>query len=216
MATKDDYGVHLGIHLKSLESLRGGVPEGLPAQLAEVAPILDSFDSARARITADADLSQTGRENQLNAARAEAEADIEQWRTSRTTGIESQIAASRTANQATVDKELPKPTDLQVTNMIQRLAGFDPLEIEILYADASDTERRIIEVAAESIGRQPVKRGDVISWEPLIPSARVAAVMEARIASANPPCTAALRDLERIRNTYDFLAGSAKALLKES
>jgi hypothetical protein len=115
-----------------------------------------------------------------------------------------------------VDKAWPQPTDLQVQNMVQRLASFDPLEVEILYSDATDAEKRIIEAAAEMLGRQPRRRGEQVVWEPLIRPERVDAVREARVEMANPAAVAALRDSQRIRNTYDAVAGAASGLLKES
>ena len=198
MPVMEDFGVHVSTHLTSLQSLRGGVPEGLPAQLAEIAPILKSFDTRLIEISKDDSLSAIGKDNALKAARESAAADIEKWRLSKVNGIEAQIATSRAALQAKADKDLSKPTDLQITNMVQRLREFDPLEVEILYADASDEERRIIEVAAEAIGRQPIRQGTQIIWAPLIPPDRIDAVKEARIERTNPDGVAALKDLQRL------------------
>ena len=216
MPVMEDFGVHVSIHLQALQTLRGEFPDGLPAQMAEIAPILKTFDTRVAEIEVNDKLSPIGKDDQLKAAMESAAADIEKWRLGKTAGVEAQMAAQRASLQAKADKELSKPTDLQVTNMIQRLREFEPLEIEILYADATDAEKLVIEAAADAIGRQPIRQGNQIVWSPLIPVERVAAVREARIAGANPDGIAALRDLQRIRNTYDALAGSAKELLKES
>ena len=216
MALATDFELHRALHLDSLKSLRGGVPEGLPAQLAEVTPILRVYDEAVATIRRDEGLSPKGKAAQLKAAHDTASAAIEAWKAKKTTGITAQVTAKRAAMQTKVDKNLPTPTGLQVQNMIQRLSAFDPLEVDVLYADATDTERRIIEVAAEAIGRQPIRQGDKIVWAPLIPPDRIAAVMEARIETANPEDVTQLRDLQRIGNTYETIAGSAIGLLAES
>jgi len=97
--------------------------------------------------------------------------------------------------------------------MVTRLSAFDPLEVEILYSDASDTERKIIEAAANAIGRQPRRRGKQLVWEPLISPERMTDAIAARAERANPEGAAALRDLQRIRNTFDALSGVATGLL---
>jgi hypothetical protein len=70
--------------------------------------------------------------------------------------------------QSQADKLLSTPTELQVRNMVEQLRQFDSLEVESIHADANDTERRIIEAAADAIGRQPRKRGEQVVWESLI------------------------------------------------
>jgi hypothetical protein len=216
MALVTDFELHRSLHLQSLETLHRGIPEGLPNQLDEITPILEEFDARVIEISKDDTLSHIGKDNALKTARETAAAEIEVWRVTKVNGLEAQISASRVALQTQADKNLSNPTDLQITNMVQRFRDFDSLEAEILYADATDEERRIIEVAAEAIGRQPVKRGDKITWEPIIAAERIEAVKEARIAAANPEGMAALNDLQRIKNTYDFIAGGAKGLIQEA
>ena len=149
-----------------------------------------------------------------------AQAAIQEWRTSHTTGIDAQAAASRAALQSQSDKLHPAPTDMQVQTMVQPLSAFDPLEVEILYGDASDAERRVIEAAAETAGRQPRRvanpAGDSVVWDHLLAPERIAASREGKIAEANPEGAAALRDLEHIRSTYDALAAAATGMLRDS
>jgi hypothetical protein len=216
MALSEDFGVHIGTHLDSLKSLRSGVPEGLPAQLGEVSAILLDYDVAVEKIDEDRHLSAEGKAAKVKTAHDEATAAVEKWRTGKTTGIDAQTASQRAALLAQADKATPVPSDLQVANMVQRLRDFDPLEVEILYADGTDAERKIIEAAANAIGRQPIRRGDSLTWEPIISTERMTAVIAERVERANPDGAAALRDLQRIRNTYDTLAGSAKGLLNDA
>jgi hypothetical protein len=109
---------------------------------------------------------------------------------------------------------------LWVQNMVQRLSAFDPLEVEILYVDATDAERRVIEAAVDAIGRQPRRvanpAGDQVVWEHLLDPERVAAGRESRLEQANPDGATALRDLEHMRSTYDALASAAAGLLRDS
>jgi hypothetical protein len=76
--------------------------------------------------------------------------------------------------------------------MVQQLSAFDPLEVEVLYSDATDSERRIIEAAAGAIGRQPRRRGEQLVWEPLVPAERVSGVVAARMERTNPDGVAVL------------------------
>lgn len=216
MAVMEDFGVFVSTSLVSLRSLRKGVPTGLPAELAAIAPSLKKFDQRIAEIEEDENLSLAGKSVQFKAALDAAVADVEKWRSTKATTIDAQVEGQRRTLQAAAEKLLSKPTELQVGNMVQRLRDFDPLEVEILYSDATDEERLVIEAASDAIGRQPVKRGDRISWEPIISVERVAPVKEARIERSNPEAVLALHDLGRIRTTYDILAGSAKQLLTDA
>jgi hypothetical protein len=220
MSLKQSFDIHIGTHLESLKTLRNGMPPGVPDQFGEVATILAEYDVAVAKIQDDKNLSAQGRTVRLKAAHDEAMAAVERWKTGKTTGIDAQTTAKRAALQAQVDKLLPTPSDLQVQTMGQRLAGFDPLEVETLYADATDAERRVIEVAAEAIGRQPrrvsLPGGEQVVWEHLLAPERVAAVRAARLEQVNPEGAAALQDLQHIRTTYDTLASTAAGLLHDS
>ncbi len=216
MAVKQDFDLHVSLHLQSLETLQSGVPSGLPTQLAEVSTILTNYDADVAKIEKDPHLSADGKAAKVKIACIAAQAAIDEWNAGKTKGIDAQTAAQRARLEAQADKLLPVPTDMQVQHMVQRLSAFDSLEVEILYANATDAERRIIEVAADAIGRQPRKRGEQLVWEPLIATERIAAVRVARMERANPDGAAALRDSQRIRNTYDAVACAAKGLLRES
>ena len=216
MALADDFRLHLSIHTEGLQTLRNGVPSGLTAQLAEMSTVLTTYDVQAAKIQNDTHLSPEGKAERLRAAHDQAQTAIEKWTTARTTGIDAQIAAHEAKLQSHADKLLPTPTEFQIQNMAQRLSAFDPLEVEMLYADATDAERRIIEAAADAIGRQPLKRGEQLVWEPLVMGQRVDEVREARLQQADPVGFAALRDLERIRTTYVAVAGGASGLLRES
>lgn len=220
MSLSKDFQLHTSTHLDALKSLRGGLPSGLPAQLAEVAAVLADYDVAESRIRNDKTLSAEGKSAQYKTARDAALAAIAKWSTSRTTGIDAQAAALRVDLQAAADQALPAPNDMQVQMMIQRLSAFDPLEVEILYADATDAERRVIEVAAEALGRQPRKMatpsGDQFVWQPLLAPERIAAAREARLQAANPETAAELNGLQAIRGVYEALAGTAATLVRDS
>ncbi len=215
MSLAQDFEVHIRTHLENLKTMQQ-MPSGLSDQMTEVSNILTTYDSAIAKIATNDRLTAKGKAEEARVAHDAALSDVDAWRTRRTGGIEAQASAQRAALLPQADEALPTPTAMQVQNMVQRLSAFDPLEVEVLYADATDAERRVIEAAAAAIGRQPRRRGEQLVWEPLIPPERVAATVAARLERTNPEGAAALRDMQRIRNTYDALAGSASGLLRES
>jgi len=219
MSLSKDFDLHQTMHLQSLNRLRNGVPSGMPEQLGEVSAILTTYDTAQAKIAADANLTPAGKASQIKDARDAALAAVQQWKASRTNGIDAQTIVTRAALHKQADKALPAPTAMAVENMVTRLSAFNSLEVELLYADATDAERRVIETAAEAIGRAP-KRVSLpggeqqVVWAHLLAPERVAAVREARLEQVNPDGAAALRNLEIIRGTYDALGSAAAGLLR--
>lgn len=219
MSLANDFDLHRNLRVESLKTLHN-MPAGLPGQLAEVTPILAEYDAALAQIATNNNLSAAGKAEQIQQAYERATADVENWRAAKVNAVNAQTDTKRAALHSLVEKSLPTPTDVQVQNMAQRLSAFDPLEVEVLYADATDAERVIIEAAADAIGRQPRRLsspiGSQVVWEHLLSPERVAAVREARITQVNPDGAMALRDLQVISNTYAAMAGAAAGLLRES
>ena len=180
--------------------MRNGVPSGLADQLGEVSAVLNSYDAAVTKIEKDTHLTPAGRASQIKDARDAALAAVQQWKASRTSGIDAQAAVTRAALQTKADQALPAPSATQVANMAQRLSGFNPLEVELLYADATDSERRVIEAAAEGSAeprRVASPGGEQIVREHLLAPERIAAVREARLEQVNPEGAAALRDFKQ-------------------
>lgn len=92
----------------------------------------------------------------------------------------------------------------------------DPLAVRSLYASASPEEQRAIEVVAEQVGRQPIRRNGTLEWEPLLDPDVVTETMLARADRFDDRAAAALRDLIRSRNAYASLAASARQLVEAS
>lgn len=216
MSLTKDFELHQRVHLDALANLRNGVPEGLPAQLSALAPVVESFEAAKVKISTDPHLSAEGKAAQIQAAREAALGHIEQWQTSRTTGLDEQIAGLDGALASPDDTAGPAPSDAIVSAMAARLAQFDSTEMEVLYADATDRERILIEMAAERAGRVPRRRGPAgeLVWEPVLADEHIQAARAARQAKANPAAAVARQDAQRIRNTYVAIAQAARSLLK--
>lgn len=198
-----------GLHL-------GHTPEGLADQAAPVYAILAAYDAEAIQIREDKHLSPEGRLARLSAAHDAAATAIEQWRTARAAGIQAQAEAQRATLQRESGKVIAAPTKRQVQQIAERLSAFDPLEVAVLYGDATDEERQLMEAASLSLGRLPRKRGEQLVWEPLLAPERVAASVAARVARVAPVAAAALADSERIHRLYDTLANAAGQLLRDS
>jgi len=216
MSLTQDFELIMTTHFAALERRLSSVPSGLADQVAEVPAAIATFEGELTKLQQDDGLSQVGQARRVQVAYDAAQVRVENWRVTRTSGIDKQMAALRASLLTEANKGLPTPTDLQVTNMVTQLSGFSDLERELLYLTASDVGRRVIEAAAAAIGEQPVRHGDKVAWEPVIKAETITEAVAARVERANPDGAAALRDLQEIRNTFEALAGAAKGLLHAS
>jgi hypothetical protein len=214
MSFRQDFDFTVSTQLAAMRRLQNGVPSGLPAQLEEVGTIVSGFETQLDALRNDDGYSQAGRTRQVAAAYDKAQVAVEEWRVARTNGVDKQLAGLRTALLTQANQNIPTPTDLQVQNMITRLADFDPLEVEMLYSNATDAERRVIEAAATAVGRQPVRRDDRVIWEPLLSTDRMSEAIATRAERANPDGAAQLRDLQQVRSAYEAVAAAAKQILQ--
>jgi hypothetical protein len=214
MALIDDFKLHQDLHLQALDNLHGGIPEGLPTQLSELAPTVAAYEEARTKIEADTTLTGLGKQNAIIDARTKAASSIDTWKAGKITGIDAQINQQQQA-LAKADPSTVQPTEFAIKFMAEVLQKHDSLENELLYATATDAERQVMELAAESIGRVPRRRGlaGELVWEPALSPERIAAARTARQADRNPPALAALNDARRIRNVYAAMASAAVELL---
>jgi hypothetical protein len=212
----DDFTLHTRLHLDALHDLAHGVPEGLPGQLGELAPVLSTFEDTRATIEQDQNLTALGRQNKLAEERAKATATIDAWKTGKVTGIDAQAAALDATRRAQAEKGVTTPTEFAIKFMGEKLSPLDPFECEVLYSDATEQERLVIEAAAESLGRVPRRRGPdgALVWEHILSPERIAKAQAARMDRADPSASASLDDLNRIRNAYSSMASAARSLLK--
>ncbi len=188
----------------------------MPAQLAELATILASYDTARAAIDGNPRLSPNGKFAEAQDVANRAVGAIEKWRTSKLDGLDRQLAAERSALLTKAGQSIAEPTPLRVQTAVQRLTGVDPLEVQALYHAADPNDQRLLEVAAEAVGRQPVRRDGGLVWEPLLPADTITETMLARADRVDAAAAASIRALQRIRNTYESVAGSARAMVNES
>jgi len=211
----EDLALHQTLHLDALKNLGGGVPEGLPGQLQELAPVLTAFEAARATIEKDANLTALGKQTAIADARTKAAASIDTWKTTRTAGIDAQIDQQQRA-LAKADPGSVQPTEFAIHFMAAILSKNDPLENEVLYSDATEGERVTMELASEMIGRTPKRRGpsNELAWEHALSPDRIAAARVARQAEKNPTAVSALADARRIRNVYVAMSSAAVELLK--
>jgi hypothetical protein len=214
MSVAEQFSFYSSVQLEGL-GLRD-VAAALAEQVAPVTAILVGYDGDANRLRADSHLSPEGRLAKLRESHEKAAASVEQWRTARVAGIQAQVEAQRATLQRESAKVIAAPTERQVQQMAERLSAFDPLEVAVLYGDATDEERQLMEAASLSLGRMPRKRGEQLVWEPLLAPERVAASVAARAARVAPVAAAAVADSERIHRLYDTLANAAGQLLRDS
>jgi hypothetical protein len=216
MSLANDFNLMKTTQLAALTRLHHGVPSGVAAQVADLGAILAKLDTARASSDTDPHLSADGKFAKAQSAVNAAQADIENWRATKTGGLDRQLATAQAALLARAGAAVPEPTPLQVSTMANQLADFDDVERQVLYAEANDEVQRVMEAASVTVGLQPVRRGDGLAWEPLITAESMAATVLARVERYDAAGAAQLRDLQRIRNMFASLAGSAKALVLAS
>jgi hypothetical protein len=131
-------------------------------------------------------------------------------------GLDKQLAAAGAALLAKAGHSVADPSPLRVQTAIERLEDVDPLEIAALYAGAEPDDQRLIEVVAETLGNQPVRRDGRLFFEALLPRETITATLIARAEKIDAAGAAQVRDLQRIQNAFIALVGVAKQMLSAS
>ena len=85
----------------------------------------------------------------------------------------------------------------------------------MFYNSASDGERQVMEAAAASVGRVPMKVGNGLEWKPLLDPDIVNETVLARVAAKNPEGVAKLQELAEIRAMHVTFTGNAAAEVEE-
>jgi hypothetical protein len=219
MSVAEKFGLHVSLHLRNLGTLvRGTIPVGVERQFAELSTVLHEYDTVCAAIEKDRNLSPEGKQAKQRDAYDKALALTQQWADMRVTGTSTQLEQQRAALAAS--DPTPKPTDLQVQRMADTLQGLDPHEIAVLYSDATDAEKRLMEEAVAFAGRQPRKHTDAggnrLLWEDLLPEDRIASSVARRAAQANPEAAIAADNTQHILGAYRQAGSAAVGLLRET
>jgi hypothetical protein len=165
----------------------------------------------KAAIDADRNLTLAGKDSTRAAARKAALDDIRKWHEPRLAGLDADIAVQRAALMPATEKI----DDRRIDFLLSRLRDRTPDEVAVLYNSASDGERQVMEAAAASVGRVPMKVGNGLEWKPLLDPEMVNETVLARVAAKNPEGVAKLQELVEIRAMHVTFAGNAAAEVEE-
>ena len=91
-----------------------------------------------------------------------------------------------------------------------------PTEIATFYDSATDDERRLMEAAAASVGRVPMKTDNGLQWRPLLDPETVTASIAARAAVRDPEGATRLEELAEIRAMHVTVAAVAAAEVRKA
>lgn len=208
--------LHERLQMEALENV-GFTTEALVPHLAVPRDVVTRFETAAADIAKDATLSELGREQRRDEARAKATADVEAWVSEHVPALDAQIAEMRESLAAKLTDGGPRPSDLELRLLAERLSTFDAVERMSLYASADDRTRAAMELASELAPAIPTRRPEGgLAWERLVDEEAIARHREQRLATADPETTQAMRRLERQRGLYTGMAATAKALLRDA
>jgi hypothetical protein len=122
------------------------------------------------------------------------------------------LAVHRAALLPTGDK----PDARKVDFMLGLLQKHTPQEIAVFYGSATDEERLVMEAAAHSVGRVPIKTASGLEWAPLLNPETVSESIIARATATNPQGAKKLQELTEIRSMHVSVAGIAAAEIKEA
>jgi hypothetical protein len=172
-----------------------------------VATLVDAFDQQKATIAADPHLTDDGKKAALAKARATTREAVKAWQEPRLKGIDADLLAQRAALIPQADV----PDQHRVSLMASELLKFTPQDRAILYNQATEDERRVMEAASAATGRVPFKSANGLELKPLLDPKTVDESILARAATANPTAAQKVQELMEIRQLTDSVAGVALA-----
>ena len=175
--------------------------------------IVTKFHQQKADIAADRRLTPEGKRDALTKAGQAALKSLEDWHTPRLAGLDADLGAHRVA---LVPANTQKPDDRRVDFLLSHLRDKTPQEIAIFYNSASDEERLVMEAAAASVGRAPMKGPDGLTWQPLLNPASVNESIVARAKATNPQGVKKLEELGEIRALQVGVHGIAASEIREA
>jgi hypothetical protein len=178
----------------------------------EAALIVDRFFEQKATIDADRNLTREGKVAARAQAGKTAMEAINKWHAPRVAGLDADLAQHRTALLPTGEK----PNARKIDFMLGLLQKHAPEEVSVFYSSATDDERVVMEAAAASVGRVPMKTANGLVWSPLLNPESVNDSVIARATAKNPAGAQKLRELEEIKSMHVTVAGIATAEVREA
>lgn len=181
--------------------------------LDESLRIVNAFHQQKDAIQADRRFTTEGKRDALKTVADAALASITKWHEPRLAGLDADLGTQRTA---LLPQSSEKPDARRIDFLLSHLRDKTPLEIATFYGSATDEERVLMEAAAASVGRIPMKGPNGLEWQPLLQPESVNESVIARATAKNPAGVAKLRELEEIRAMQVTVAHLAAAEIQEA
>jgi hypothetical protein len=174
----------------------------------EAALIVDRFFEQKATIDADRNLTREGKVAARAQAGQVAMEAINKWHTPRVAGLDADLGVHRAA---LLPASTEKPDARRIDFLLSHLRDRTPQEIATFYNSATDEERLVMEAAAASVGRIPMKSANGLVWTSLLDPETVNGSIIARATAKNPAGAKKLEELTEIRAMHVTVAGIATA-----
>jgi hypothetical protein len=172
------------------------VPKTALDPFEDAQAILDGDRAAHAAIKGSRELTRDGKAVKSKETREASKTAVKAWGEPRLVALDREIAPQDAAN-----KPAPLKHDAaRVAAMADYLRRYTPLEVAIFYGSASGEEKLVMEAAAVSVGRVPVKSAGGLTWQPLLDPAVVQQSTQARITANNPIGAQKLAELQELRD----------------
>ena len=178
------------------------------APFQEVTLIVGRFFEQKASIDADRNLTGEGKTAARKEAGTAAMEAIKKWHTPRVAGLDADLGVHRAA---LLPASTEKPDARRIDFLLSHLRDRTPQEIATFYSSATDEERLVMEAAAASVGRIPMKSANGLEWQPLLQPETVNESVIARAMAKNPAGAKKLEELNEIRAMHVTVAGIATA-----
>jgi hypothetical protein len=175
--------------------------------------IVQKLHQQRAEIDADPRLTPEGKRDARVKAREAALKAIADWHAPRLAGLDADLGAHRAA---LVPPATEKPDARRIDFLLSHLRDRSPMEIATFYNSATDEERLVMEAAAASVGRVPLKSAKGLEWQPLLDPESVNESIVARATARNPQGARKLAELAEIRALQVGVAGVAASEIREA
>jgi hypothetical protein len=180
----------------------------------DVDAIVERAHQERTAIDADRRLTPEGKTTARLEKRTAAVNAVNDLYAKRLAGIDADVAAHRAALLPVSTTE--KPDARRIDFLLSHLRDKTPQEIATFYDKASDDERLLMEAAAASVGRIPLKTPQGgLQWKPLLEPETVNESIMARATAKNPAGVKKLEELNVIREMHVTVHGNAVAEIND-
>ena len=188
-------------------------PASVLDPLREAQTIVARFHGQLGAIDANPHLTREGKAAERTRVAHVALDALHQWHTPRLAGLDADLGQHRAALLVPATE---RPDARRIDFLLSHLRAMAPAEIATFYDAATEDERRLMEAAAESVGRVPMKTENGMVWRPLLDPETVNASIAGRAAARDPDGAARLEELAELRAMHVTVASIAAAEVRKA